>query len=122
MKDGAGLRTYYEDLGIADTATQRQIKQAYRRRILQLHPDQARRGNTAVQFQRVREAYDVLSDPARRRRYDVALGMGSHAHRPGTGGSSLDRLFDGLFDGLQAGLRRVQTLCDRTDLDERRAG
>ncbi|KAH7482095.1 DnaJ-like protein subfamily B member 4 [Phytophthora ramorum] len=62
---------YYELMGIESDATPEQIKKAYRRKALQLHPD--KRGNTPEsqeEFTRMKQAYDVLSDPQKREVYD----------------------------------------------------
>lgn len=62
---------YYDLMGIAPDATPEQIKKAYRKKALQLHPD--KRGNTPEsqeEFTRMKQAYDVLSDPQKREVYD----------------------------------------------------
>lgn len=64
-------KSYYKILGIEPDATQQQIKSAYRRRVKELHPDHY--GHDSGPFLAVQEAYDVLSDPARRRTYDEQL-------------------------------------------------
>lgn len=58
----------YEVLGIPQDAKGPQIKAAYRRQSAKVHPD---KGGSAEAFRRVREAYDVLIDPERRKRYDT---------------------------------------------------
>jgi len=58
----------YKDLGVPKTASPDQIKRAHRRRVKQHHPDKP--GGDAAEFRRVNEAYVVLADPERRRRYD----------------------------------------------------
>jgi DnaJ-class molecular chaperone len=61
-------KDYYGILGVPSHATGEEIKAAFRRRALELHPD--RSGLERGPFQEVQEAYDVLSDPERRRKYD----------------------------------------------------
>ena len=61
-------KNYYLILGIAADASREDIKAAFRRRALELHPD--RSGLGSGPFQEVQEAYRVLGDPERRRRYD----------------------------------------------------
>ncbi|WP_035751609.1 DnaJ domain-containing protein [Parafrankia discariae] len=60
----------YETLGIAPTATDAEIRAAYRRAARHAHPDT---GGSPRSFQRVHAAYRVLGDPARRRAYDLGL-------------------------------------------------
>ena len=64
-------RTYYAVLGVSRSATAKQIKDAYRKAARTAHPDH---GGSAEQFHAVAVAYEMLSDPERRRRYDRTLG------------------------------------------------
>jgi curved DNA-binding protein CbpA len=66
-------KNYYQILEIADNATQSEIRAAYRKLAFQLHPD--RNSDPAAQelFQKVIEAFSVLSDPESRRDYDAIL-------------------------------------------------
>lgn len=57
----------YETLGVARKATKKQITKAFRRRAMETHPD--RRGDPA-EFRQVHQAYRILSDEARRKKYD----------------------------------------------------
>ena len=59
-------KNYYLILGIAEDASREDIRAAFRRRALELHPD--RSGMERGPFQEVQEAYNVLSDPERRGR------------------------------------------------------
>jgi curved DNA-binding protein len=64
-------KDYYEVLGVPKTATQADIKKAYRRLARQLHPDRNQGDSTSEQrFKEVNEAHAVLSDPEKRKRYD----------------------------------------------------
>jgi curved DNA-binding protein CbpA len=58
----------YEELGIAKDADAATVKRAYRKAAKRAHPD---RGGDAQAMTRVNVAYDILSDPARRERYDL---------------------------------------------------
>lgn len=83
--------TLYDVLGVARTATPEELRSAYRRRLMQTHPDQ---GGDAALFRRVQRAFETLSDPVLRRIYDEELGgseaSGPHAQDPA---GSVDDLF-----------------------------
>jgi DnaJ-class molecular chaperone len=62
---------YYQALGVSRTASADEIQKAYRRLARKHHPDLAEDKQKAKeQFQRIQQAYDVLSDPEKRRMYD----------------------------------------------------
>jgi len=62
------MADYYKTLGIAKTASAEEIKKAYRKLALEHHPD--RGGTDDAKFKEINEAYQVLSDPEKRQRYD----------------------------------------------------
>ena len=66
-------RTFYEDLGIAETATRDEIRKAYRKLVLKYHPDKSGDAKTTDFFVRIAEAYQVLSDVKRRADYDAGI-------------------------------------------------
>jgi len=64
-------RDYYEVLGVSKSASQDDIKRAYRRMAMKYHPDKNPGDNEAeTKFKECAEAYEVLSDPQKRHRYD----------------------------------------------------
>jgi curved DNA-binding protein CbpA len=63
---------YYVILGVPRTAELATIRSAFRGLVRQYHPD-AGAGSSAHRFQEIVEAYETLSDPERRRRYDASL-------------------------------------------------
>ncbi|SQD95394.1 hypothetical protein FMEAI12_3120017 [Parafrankia sp. Ea1.12] len=76
----------YEVLGIVRTATDAEIRAAYRRAAKHAHPDA---GGSPRSFQRVHAAYRVLGDPARRRAYDLGVARSAEARaRPGASPST----------------------------------
>lgn len=82
--------TYYEILELTPSASLQDIKKAYRRLALKHHPDRnppSEKEAATVQFRRVNEAYEVLSDDNRRKQYDLELRHGPSSIRPeGSGG------------------------------------
>jgi molecular chaperone DnaJ len=63
-------RDYYEVLGVPRNATQEEIKKAYRRLARKYHPDFNKDPDAQEKFKEINEAYQVLSDPEKRKLYD----------------------------------------------------
>lgn len=64
-------RDYYEILGVSKTATEKEIKDAYRKLAIKYHPDRNQGNKTAEEkFKEAAEAYDVLGNPEKKQRYD----------------------------------------------------
>ena len=96
-------RDYYEVLGVSKTATDAEIKSAFRKLAKKYHPDVNKEPDAAEKFKEAQEAYAVLSDESKRRQYDQ---YGHAAFDQMNGGSGFDfsdfdfgDIFDGLFGG-----------------------
>ncbi len=89
----AEKRDYYEVLGVSKDASPDEIKKAFRRKAVELHPD--KQGGDEAKFKEVNEAYEVLKDQAKRQRYDQF----GHA---GVGGANGGNPFGG-FGGEWSG-------------------
>ncbi len=122
-------RDYYEVLGIAKSASADEIKKAFRKAATQHHPD--KEGGNEEKFKEVNEAYEVLSNPDKRKRYDQFghAGVGSSAASDGGNpfagfggqgqninfdfgdlglGDIFSSFFGGGFNGQQRGSQQVR--------------
>ena len=98
-------RSYYEILGIERSASDAEIKRAFRKLAQKWHPDVSPEAAAAERFKEINEAYQVLSDPQRRQMYDLVgkAGLGDM----GGAGSPFAEGFDGfgdLFDAFFSGM------------------
>jgi len=75
------FRDYYETLGVSKTASEDEIRSAFRKLARKYHPDVAKDKKTAEEkFKHINEAYEVLSDPEKRQKYDQ---LGANWNQPG---------------------------------------
>lgn len=120
-------RDYYEVLGVSKNADAAEIKKAYRKLALKYHPDKNPGNKEAEEkFKEAAEAYDVLSNEEKRKRYDQFghAGMGGEAGGFG-GGMSMDDIFShfgdifgsfGGFSGFGGGGRSARRVNRGTNL------
>jgi len=97
----SSFKNYYRVLKVDPAADEATIKAAFRRLALRYHPDRAGSPRAARRFREIREAYEALSDPERRRAYDAVYRAETSVQTPASSagfGISLDVL------GLKLGL------------------
>ena len=107
-------RDYYEVLGVARQASADDLKKAFRKIAMDSHPDRfPDDAVAAARFKEASEAYTVLSDPGRRRTYDM---FGHAAVEGGGGGPAVDfsdmpfaDIFDTFFGGGRGAGRRQRS-------------
>lgn len=106
-------RDYYETLGVDKTATESEIKKAFRKKAMELHPDKNRDDpNAEAHFKDVNEAYEVLKDGDKKAAYD-RFGHAAFENGGGGGGfrqqggadfsSAFSDVFDDLFGDFMGG-------------------
>jgi molecular chaperone DnaJ len=123
-------RSPYQVLGVPKTATEDEVKKAYRKLARENHPD-ANQGDSAAEerFKEIQGAYDILSDAEKRKQYDAfgTNGPRGGGPRPGPGGSGYENVdlsdllgqFGGMF-GRGGGGRRGRPQPERgADLESR---
>jgi len=126
----AAKRDYYEVLGVSKTSSSEEIKKAYRKKAIQYHPDKNPGDKAAEEkFKEAAEAYEVLGNEDKRRRYDQFghAGVGGQAGGFG-GGMTMDDIFSQFgdifgdhfgfsnFSGFSGGGRSSQRMNRGTDL------
>jgi molecular chaperone DnaJ len=90
---------YYDLLEVGRNASPDDIKRAYRRLARQLHPDTNPDPAAADRFKEIAQAYEVLSDPEKRQRYDRFGPEGVNAGAGGFAGGGINDIFDAFFGG-----------------------
>ena len=86
MSSSRTYKDYYAVLGVGRNATQKEIKDAYRKLARKYHPDANKSDKeTEEKFKEISEAYEMLKDPKKRKEYD-GMGRFFGGHNPGAGG------------------------------------
>ena len=112
---------HYETLGISSTATSEEIKKAYRKLSLKLHPDKTSDNESAEKYKAINAAYAILGNPSEKQRYDFeqthesnildmrnhpmfgGIKIFTHHDMPPFGMDSSPIDIDGIFNMLQSG-------------------
>jgi len=110
---------YYSILGVPRNATPEEIKKAFKKKAMQHHPD---RGGDATMFQRVTEAYELLSDPQKKQQYDNPQPRYNSSHFQG-GRNPFENsdVFGNMFNDMRYARNRVNkdiTIAARITLEE----
>jgi molecular chaperone DnaJ len=110
MSVASAKRDYYEVLGVARTASEEEVKRAYRKLAMKYHPDRADgdKAEAETKFKECSEAYEVLSDAQKRKRYDQfghqgVQGQHDFSHMDV---SDIFSMFDEIFGGFGGGRGR----------------
>jgi len=108
-------KDYYEILGLSKDATEKEIKSAYRKLAKEYHPDHNKSEDAETKFKEIGEAYEVLSDPAKKDAYDKyghagvgGFGAAGRNGYPGGGFSGIydmGDIFNQFFGGGASGMR-----------------
>ena len=105
----AAKRDYYKVLSVPRSATEEEVRTAFRQKAMDYHPDRNKEPGAAEKFKEINEAYQVLTDPQRRAQYDrfghAGVGFGAGERGAGRGFETDDLLggFGSIFDAFFGG-------------------
>jgi DnaJ family protein B protein 4 len=85
------MQSFYEILGVKPDASETEIKKAYRTLSLKYHPDRNPSDEARTLFPRINEAYEILSDPTKRKQHDMELNGTAGIFMDG-GGANMDEI------------------------------
>ena len=108
--------TYYETLGIKAGADLAAIKAGYRRMVKQWHPDVCKEPDAAEMFRQVQHAFEILSDPRKKARYDVGLKLEKKAQLT----APVRKPKNDDFTPYRSPLKCGNLLCQYTELGSRK--
>ena len=96
------MKNYYDMLDVSESASNKEIKQAFKKLAKQHHPD---RGGDQTKFKEANEAYDTLKNPSKRQEYDTIRKYGESMGGEGSGfhftqGGFSDNVFEEFFSGF----------------------
>jgi DnaJ family protein B protein 4 len=93
------MQSFYEILGVKNDASETEIKKAYRTLSLKYHPDRNPSDEARTLFPKINEAYEILSDPAKRKQHDMELNGTAGIFMDGGGGNmdEINQIFNMMF-------------------------
>src|SRR4029453_9321119 len=95
---------HYKTLGVDKKASQAEIKKAYRKLARQYHPDTNKDAGAEDRFKAISEAYDILGDPEKRKKYDRGGSVFTGGSPFGSGGASGGATDFGSFSDILSGI------------------
>jgi len=109
------MTNYYDVLGVTENSTDEEIKKSYRRLAMQYHPDRNSDPHAEIKFKEIKEAYEELSDPIRKSKYDLSRNNEWKFSSPFDNWASANENFDNpSIDDLYENWRRQQSRKDTT--------
>jgi curved DNA-binding protein len=107
------MKNFYDTLGVAETASEKEIKNAFKALAKKYHPDQ---GGDENKFKEINEAYDTLKNSEKRQEYDAMRKYGTRGSGRNQQGNDFfsEDIFQDFFSGFGFGPGRGQTRVYRT--------